>query len=242
MKAKKLLLALPMVAIMASCSARIVVYKDIFKDARGLDDEVKEEAREAMFNYSYSGTKVIHVFEKGEEQTQIDHNISVSFSKETVEEDKIWFATYAVDGVDKLDIVIDENDQFVWGDACPDQSLDAATTYNRFENLVFSWNGNIETGDFDTAPYAYDTNLLNIVSPKCRIDGKTSNHEFSIQMTGGPASFKNGKITTSVMSYRVSYADYRIQTFSLAYLYSFDDLDLSVSYVISGSFSYNNLH
>ena len=240
MKTKKLLLALPMVAIMASCSAKIVVYKDIFKDARGLDDETKEEARAGLRNYAYTGTKTIHVYEGDQQIAEVVQNITASFSKEEIEGDKVWFATYAIDGVDKLDITVDENDQLVWV-TCPDQSLNAGTVFNRFGELVFSWRGNIETGDFDTAPYDYDTNLLNAVSPKCRIlDGKKSSApNFSIQMTGGQASFKNGKITTTITSYAVTYASYRIQNYSLAYRYTFEGVNFSVSYVLEGSFDYN---
>ena len=42
MKTKKLLLALPMVTILAGCSAKIVGYKDIFRPAKDLDQEVKD--------------------------------------------------------------------------------------------------------------------------------------------------------------------------------------------------------
>lgn len=243
MKAKKLLLALPMVAIMAGCSARIDVYRDIFKDARALSDEIKDEAREEVNDYAFSGTKTIRVFEGQDELTNKNYELYAAWSRREDDGDKQWYAYYKVDEDYVIDITYDENGNFVWEEGgCPDQSLNAQTVYNKFGELVFSWAGNIETGDFATAPYAYNTTLLNAVSPKCRVldNKKTSAENFKIQMTGGSAVIKNGKITTTVLSYDVTYSSRRITDFSLAYRYTFEGVEFSVSYVISGSFEYNN--
>lgn len=243
MKTKKLLLALPMVAIMAGCSARIEVYKDIFKDARGISDETREEIREDLIDYRYSGTKTIQVFEGQTLLSNTSQELTAQFSRREDDGDKQWYAFYQVDDDYIIDITYDENGNFVWEEGgCPDASLNAQTVYNKFGELVFSWAGHIETGDFATAPYAYDTKLLNAVSPKCRVldNKKTSNPHFTIQLqAGNGVVIKNGKITTTVFSYSVQYTDYRIQQFALAYGYTFEGINFSVSYSISGSFSYD---
>ena len=243
MKTKKLLLALPMVAIMAGCSARIDVYRDIFKEARGLTEETREAAREGMTDYRFTGSKTVQVFEGEVQLANVNYELTAAFSQLEEEGDKQFYAYYKVDEHYVIDITLDENDNFVWEEGgCPDASLNAGIVYNKFGELVFSWAGHIETGDFATAPYSFDTQLLNAVSPKCRVlDGKKSSAEnFSIQMTSN-AVIKNGKITTTVLSYNVSYAERRITTYELAYTYTFEGLNFKISYLIAGSFSYNTL-
>ena len=245
MKTKKLLLALPMVAIMAGCSARIEVYRDIFKDARGLSTETRDAARAALVDYAFTGTKDVHVFEGQTEITSVSYGLSAVYSAKEDDGDKQWYCYYKVDTDYIIDISYDENGNFVWEEGgCPDSSLNAQNVYNKFGELVFSWAGHIETGDFSTAPYAYDTQLLNAVSPKCKVldNKKTSNPIFTIQLQGGNGVvIKNGKITTTVYGFDVHYDDYRISSFSLAYGYTFEGINFAVSYMISGSFSYNIL-
>ena len=46
MKIKNVLLTIPAVAILASCSSKIDVYRDIFKEARNIDSSVREREYE----------------------------------------------------------------------------------------------------------------------------------------------------------------------------------------------------
>ena len=62
MKAKKLLLAVPMFAVLTSCTATFEFVYDIFKKARGHAEETREAAREALFDYKYTGTKTVYVY------------------------------------------------------------------------------------------------------------------------------------------------------------------------------------
>ena len=78
MKTKKLLLALPMVAILAGCSSRLDVYRDIFKDARDLDSDTKAQLIDNLTSYQYTGTRTIITTLDGEEVGRSENEISVA--------------------------------------------------------------------------------------------------------------------------------------------------------------------
>ena len=237
---KSILFTLPVVAILAGCSGKIEVYRDIFKDARQLSSEVKEAAVESLDYYHFSGTRLVAVVEDGEELSHSSETLEATYSHSTENGN---FANYIVDEVSKFDIRTNESGAFVWHTAPSDSSLIAEAVYNKFRDVVFSWNGHILSGDFNTLPYEYDTKLLNVVSPKCRVNSnkKTSEPNFTVDLNNS-VSYKDGNITHVVSLYHAQYKNYRLDTYSCNYEYKIDSINLKVTFSISGSFEYELIH
>lgn len=228
-----------MVAIMAGCSGKIEIYRDIFKDARQLANELKEEKKEELTYYTFSGTRSITINKDGEDKNTYNETLSGSYSHAEADGHHNYYATYLVNGASKFNIETNSEGAFVWHTTPSDPSLSAEFVYYKFRDVVFSWNGHILSGDYDTLPYEYDTKLLNAVSPSCRIlDGKKASAEnFTINLNN-PVTYKDGNLTHYISNFHVTYTGYKLYSYSSAYEYRFDSIGLKISFSVSVAFDY----
>lgn len=235
MKTKKLLLALPMVAILAGCSSQLDVYRDMFKDARSPSDETKAAAQEAYGKaYVCNGEKV-SVF--------TEHSIEVaSFTKgfhvdvENDEEGQYYHALYTL-GEETIVSLNYDIESGLFNGTVP-EGTNPDHVFNKFRDLVFDWNGHVKTGVFDVAPYQFDTKLLNVVSRKTRvINGKVSSGNFALKLQS-PASYTDGENLYTVTAYQVSYSSHLIRSYSCSYNLYVPSFGISVANTVTGTFEY----
>ena len=223
MKSKKLLLALPMVAVLASCSGRIEVYRDIFKDARGLDDDTKAQLIDNMNTYQYTGTRTIVTTIDGEQVGRSDNNISVEFYHRVESGD--FEAAYRIDDEVKISA------------ASQDDAI-----YSKFQEVVFSWKGHVLVGNFDVLPYEYNTKLLNCVSAKFtkqQVENqKVKDGNFTFTMSGS-ASYTDGEIKHQVSSFSVTYVNHRITNYNCTYYLILEDDNVTIQKSFAGTFIYS---
>ena len=223
MKTKKLLLALPMVAILAGCSSRLDVYRDIFKDARDLDSDTKAQLIDNLTAYQYTGTRTIITTLDGEEVGRSENEISVEFYHR-VETGDIE-ATYNVDDEPKIRA------------ASADDAM-----YSKFQEVVFSWKGHILVGNYDVLPYEYNTKLLNCVSAKFSKKTVENKHvkdgNFTFTLSGS-ASYSDGEITHEVSAFSVTYVDHRITSYLCNYSLILEDDNVRIDKHFQGTYSYS---
>ena len=240
MKTKKLLLALPLVSVLASCTAKIVVYDDFFKAARNLSTETKEEARAALKNWSYMGTRTITSYYDNTEVGTKSQDVYASVSHDEDELiGKIYSAVYSVDSVQKVNIVYNNETESFDATELPPNS-NAETLYYNFLNVVFSWGASMETADFDVLPYGYNTKLLdNCYRPLYTVGGQKTNAEnFEVKMNGA-GTYHAGELDISASGYHAVYQNYRLQQFTCTYKYALSNVGMTAIVSISGTFSYN---
>lgn len=244
MKTKKLLLALPMVAILASCSGRIEVYRDIFKDARDLSVDQREEiisGYEENRQYHYSGTRTIVTYMDNEEVGRSENSVLVEFNNDPSYE--MYGFTYSLDMATKYSAHYDTEAQ-QWNGTTP-EGITPDNLYHKFQNLIYSWNGHVLVGNFDVAPYDFNTKLLNCVSAKFtkrEVDQKNvagGNFSFSLREA---ASYSDGEIVHKVNSFNVTYVEHRITYFGCEYQILINDAGVRIDLAYSGEFNYNYIH
>ena len=244
MKSKKLLLALPMVAILASCSSKIEVYRDIFKDARDLSNEARQEIIDGLEEnrqYHFQGTRTIVTYMDGEEVGRTVNEVQVEFSNDSTYQS--YGFTYSLDMVTKYSAYYFEDEQR-WAGTTPD-GISAEQLYNKAQNLIYSWNGHVLVGNFDVAPYEYNTKLLNCVSAK--FDKKTienkkvakGNFTFTLQSS---ASYSDGEITHKVNGFTITYVDHRITNYGCNYQILVNDAGVRIDLLYNGTFDYHYIH
>lgn len=245
---KSIIFALPMAVIMASCSAKIITYKDIFRDARELSSERKEEIIAELSaeqegkgtrQYRYSGSRTVFAYMDEELIGRKENAVSVNFSDDEEYSD-IGF-TYTLDGEIKYQAYYDMVDQ-VWVGTAP-SGVGYESMFYSFKNLVYAWRGHIQTGNFDVAPYDYNTKLLNCVSARfSKQDVKhVASGTFGFNLNR-PASYSDGDIKYKVHNYVVDYVDYRITSYTFDYSIIIEDAGIEVRTLLDGTFDYNYIH
>ena len=234
MKTKKLLLALPMVAILASCSAKIDVYRDIFKDARALSDEEKQQIVESLDTrqYHYTGTRVIETYMDNEEIGRKESSVVAEFSDD--ETYGIYSCSYTLGGDVKYQASYDTEQETWQGDSA---------LYEKFKGLIYSWNGHVLVGNFDVVPYDYNTKLLNCVSTKFTKEQlkNVKNGSFNLNLSS-PASYSDGEIRHQVDRFSIRYVQHRITDYSCSYRIVIEDAGIVVITTIVGTFDYTYIH
>lgn len=245
MKNKKLLLALPMVAVLASCSGKIEVYRDIFKDARGLSEEEKQEiidGYEENRQYHYNGTRTIVTYMSGEEVGRSEAAVNVELSEDP-ENDGTGF-TYKLDSEIKYSAYYDAADDQWAGNAPEGVSLE--DLYYKFRNLIYSWKGHVQVGNFDVAPYEYNTKMLNAVSSKFSKkqveDKKVAKGNFTFDLGSKVASYTDGEIKHEVDRFSVTYENHRITNYSCNYNIIIAEANVRINLNYSGTFDYTYIH
>ena len=225
MKTKRLLLVVPAIATLASCSAKVDVYRDMFKDARDLTAEEKEEILHGLDTrqYRYTGTRVIETYMDDEKVGNKESAVRVDFSNDEYDTS----CTYTLDGDVKLQASNENN----------------PSLYEKFKGLVYSWNGHVLVGNFDVTPYDYNTKLLNCVSAKFTKqqlkDVKTGS--FTLNLSS-PVYYSDGEIKHQVDRFNVTYASHRITSYSCSYRVIIEDADIVVVMTYAGSFDYTYVH
>ena len=248
MKSKKILLALPMVAILASCSGKIEVYRDIFKDARNLSEESRQEILDTLAQgedgnkqYRYDGQRTITTYIDGDEMGSTNASISVEFDNDPTYGS--YGFTYSLDMRTKYSAYYEPNDD-QWVGTTPD-GMSAESLYKKFQNLIYSWNGHVLVGNFDVAPYDYNTKLLNCVSAKFTkkaIENKKvakGNFTFSLDSA---ASYTDGEIKHQVNRFSVTYANHRITSYTCNYQIIVADAGVRIDLAFSGTFDSTYIH
>ena len=236
MKTKKLLLALPMVAIMASCSARIDTFKDMFKNARNPSDEAKQLALETYGNnYVVNGTKVSVFKEHGIEIASQNKVVHVDVQND--EDAQYYTALYTL-GEDTIVNISYDIDSGTFTGTVP-EGTNAQHVFSKMHELVFDWNGHVKTGVFDVAPYAFDTRLLDAVSRKTRVvSGKVASGTFDLKLHS-PASYTDGENTYGVTAYSVTYKNHLIYEYYCVYDIYVPSFGISVTNTVTETFEYN---
>ena len=223
MKTKKLLLALPMVTLLASCSGKIEVYRDIFKDARGLSEEIKTGLVDKLAAYQYTGTRTIVTTLDGEEVGRKVSSVSVEFYHRVEAGD--YSAEYRLD--DEVKMAAENKDD---------------PLYSKFQQVVFSWNGHVLSGNFDVLGYEYNTKLLNCVSArfsKKQVENQNvKDGDFTFIMSGD-ASYSDGEIKHVVKSFSITYESHRLKSYSCVYSLIAEGESVVIDKSYSGEFIYN---
>ena len=248
MKTKKLLLALPMVAVLASCSGKIEVYRDIFKDARNFTDDQRQEILDdlaatqdgnGLKQYKYEGTRSIVTYMDNEEIGRKESNVLVTFSND--DEYHQFGCYYGLDGEAKYQAYYDSEEQRWEGETPAGVSLE--NLYEKFKNNVYSWNGHVLVGNYDVAPYEYNTKLLNCVSAKFSKQQlknvKTGNFTLSLNT---PAGYSDGEIRHQVNRFNVTYANHRVTNYLCDYRIVIEDAGIIVNILLIGTFDYTYMH
>ena len=217
-KLKKLTLAIPMVTILASCSAKVVVYRDIFKDAKDLPDAVKEEAFTGYSGYNATSTHVntLHIISPEEDHTEsvttYEYVASVVKDDENPGNNAVFYKNVTKDEV-RADLHYNVETESFEG-TIADPELDRNAYYELMRDLVFPWKGRYDVGNFETNIYEENTKLLNAVSANATISPKngvkTGNFTISLKSV---VSVKDASSTTRVTEYRITYQNLLMRSF-----------------------------
>ena len=215
MKTRKLLLALPMVTILAGCSAKIVGYKDVFRPAKDLDQEVKDRAYNGFSGYNASMTYLV--------TTKIGHNVtdvqnsytmSLTANPETHQGDKVTI--YDQEEQVVANVFYDVDDGAYRGIINHDPGFGSEAYFNAMRSAAFPWNGKLEIGDLLTCHKEGNEKLLDVASRNCTITGAVSSGDFTIRLNG-QASYSDRDVKRTVSVFTVVYDDFVIKSYNLVY-------------------------
>ena len=219
MQIKRFLLTIPFVAVLASCSTKVVVYRDIFKDAKDLPDSVKEQAFINYAGYTASSTHVNTIYiisaEGGSSEpssTTYEYTASVVKDDNNPSNNSVFYKNITKDEV-RADLHYNENTHSYEG-TLEDQSLNPNAYYELMRDLVFPWKGRYEVGNFETNIYDEDEKLLNAVSANATISPKNGvkTGTFSIVLKSA-VTVKEAHSTTRIGHFVVSYQDFRMTSY-----------------------------
>ena len=215
MKTKKLLLALPMAAILASCSAKIVGYQDIFRKAKDLDQEVKDRVSNSFTGYAASmsyrvDTKVGQV----ESSEETSYTMSLRTNPETHYGDQVTITDSL--GAVVANVHYDSDDGVYKGVINQDPGFGSEAYFNAMRNAAFPWNGKLEIGDLLTCHREGNEKLLDAASRKSSISGTVSTGNFTIRLSGS-ASYSDRDVKRSVSAFTVVYENFLIKSYNLTY-------------------------
>lgn len=215
MKTKKLLLALPMVAILAGCSAKIVGYKDIFRKAKDLDQEVKDRVYNGFTGYNASMTyNVSTIVGQVESSEETSYTMSLRSNPETHRGDQVTIYDSASEVV--ANVFYDFDDGVYKGIIKQDPGFGSEAYFNAMRNAAFPWNGKLEIGDLLTCHKEGNEKLLDAASKNCTISGSVSSGDFTIRLNGS-ASYSDRDVKRTVSVFTVVYDDFIIKSYNLVY-------------------------
>ena len=227
MKTKKLLV-LPLVALMAGCSGKIVIYRDIFRDAKDIAEETRQEVELAMTGFTATSTVNVTVYIDDEEVSSKTTAYELVVTNDNVSNSFQAVLTNSTDHVTLGDVSWDGS-QFVG--STPDTTVSPDRFFNSMKNLVFSWHGKMEVGYFTKTYYDSDETMLNYVSPKCSItpkDGLKGDMQATIN-EGSAASYRDGDFNYSVGTFKLTYNHYLLRSYQLAYTCTASGTDMVLS-------------
>ena len=237
MKMKKLLVALPLVAAFASCSARIETYSDIFKKARHPSDGDKEIAQAVyQTTYVFNGTKTSRLLEHAIPVGEpVIKNISVEVENDEEAQYKRVRYQLGEDVLVNIHYDADVGDFIV--DALPN-GLYADSVFRNYRDLVYDWNAHVKTGVFDNAPYEFDARLLDAVSRKSQVvAGSVESGNFEVKLSS-KATYTDGENTYGVSTFDVTYANHLIVDYECTYDLYIASFGITYESHVTGLFDY----